>query len=135
MKTKEIENRADVYLLVSTFYDKIKKDDFIGPIFLRIISEEEWEDHLQKLTDFWETNLFFVRKFKGNPMKAHKDVDAQFNHVISQEHFGRWLQLWFTTIDELFHGNKATEAKERARNIASMLFFRMFEVKPKPTTT
>lgn len=135
MSTKEIENRADVYLLVSTFYNKIKKDDFIGPIFLKIIPDNEWESHLQKLTDFWETNLFFVRKFKGNPMKAHKDVDAQFNHSISQEHFGRWLQLWFNTVDELFHGNKATEAKERARNIASMLFFRMFEVKPKSPTT
>lgn len=135
MSTKEIENRADVYLLVSTFYNKIKEDDFIGPIFLKIIPDNEWESHLQKLTDFWETNLFFVRKFKGNPMKAHKDVDAQFNHSISQEHFGRWLQLWFNTVDELFHGNKATEAKERARNIASMLFFRMFEVKPKSPTT
>ena len=135
MNKKEIENRADIYLLVSTFYSKIKEDDFIGPIFLKIIPENEWESHLQKLTDFWETNLFFVRKFKGNPMKAHKDVDTTFNHTISQEHFGRWLHLWFTTIDALFYGDKAIEAKERARNIASMLFFRMFEVKPKSPTT
>ena len=131
MSKKEIENREDVYLLVKTFYDKIKKDDFIGPIFIKTISEEDWEPHLQKLTDFWETNLFFVRKFKGNPMKAHKDVDANFNHAISQEHFGRWLQLWFETIDTFFIGAKASEAKERARNIASMLFFRMFDAKPK----
>lgn len=131
MSTKEIENRADVFLLVNTFYNKIKKDDFIGPIFLKTIPEEEWNPHIEKLTDFWETNLFFVRKFKGNPMKAHQDVDANFQHNIQQEHFGKWLELWFTTIDELFHGQKANEAKERARNIASMLFFRMFEKKPK----
>ena len=131
MDKKEIENREDIYLLVSTFYDKLKKDDFIGPIFLKTISDEQWEPHLQKLTDFWETNLFFVRKFKGNPMKAHKDVDANFNHSISQEHFGRWLHLWFGTIDDFFEGTKANEAKERARNIASMLFFRMYEAKPK----
>ena len=87
MGRKEIENRDDVYLLVSTFYNKLKKDDFIGPIFLKAIPEEKWESHLQKLTDFWETNLFFVRKFKGNPMKAHKDLDRNFNHSISQEHF------------------------------------------------
>lgn len=131
MDKKEIESREDVYLLVATFYDKIKKDDFIGPFFLKTISEEEWEPHLQKLTDFWETNLFFVRKFKGNPMKAHKDLDRNFNHIISQEHFGKWLQLWFETIDSLFIGAKAQEAKERARNIASMLFFKIFDVKPK----
>lgn len=133
MVKKEIENREDVYLLVSTFYKKIKEDDFIGPIFLRVIPQEKWESHLQKLTDFWETNLFFVRKFKGNPMKAHKDLDKRVNNSISQEHFGRWLQLWFETLELLFFGTKANEAKERARNIASIMFFKIFEAKPKPT--
>ncbi|WP_233897956.1 group III truncated hemoglobin [Tenacibaculum piscium] len=132
---KEIENRDDVFLLVNTFYNKIKADDFIGPIFLKTIPADAWDAHLEKLTDFWESNLFFVRKFKGNPMKAHKDLDAHFNHSISQEHFGRWLLLWFETLDENFHGNKANEAKERARNIASMLFFKMFEDKPKETNS
>ena len=37
MSLKEIKERQDVFLLVSTFYDKIKKDDFIGPIFLEMI--------------------------------------------------------------------------------------------------
>ncbi|CAL2063219.1 group III truncated hemoglobin [Tenacibaculum sp. 190524A05c] len=127
MAKKQIENREDVFVLVSTFYDKIKKDDVIGEFFLETIPEEEWDDHLLKLTDFWETNLFFVRKFKGNPIKAHRDVDANFNNAIQQEHFGRWLQLWFSTVDELFSGEKATQAKERARNIASMLFFKIYE--------
>ncbi|CAM1370807.1 group III truncated hemoglobin [Tenacibaculum xiamenense] len=131
MNKREIESREDVYLLVSTFYDRIKKDDFIGPIFIETIPEAEWKDHLEKLTDFWETNLFFVRKFKGNPVKTHKDVDRNFEYNISQNHFGRWLQLWFSTIDELFVGEKANNAKERARNIASMLFFKMFENRPK----
>ena len=127
MVKKQIENREDVFVLVSTFYDKIKKDDVIGEFFLKTIPEEEWDDHLLKLTDFWETNLFFVRKFKGNPIKAHRDVDANFNNAIQQEHFGRWLQLWFSTVDELFFGEKATQTKERARNIASMLFFKIYE--------
>ncbi|WBX74704.1 group III truncated hemoglobin [Tenacibaculum pacificus] len=135
MDKKEIENREDVYLLVATFYDKIKEDDFIGPIFLKRIPADAWESHLQKLTDFWESNLFFVRKFKGNPMKAHKDVDKDFDYSIYQEHFGRWLQLWFETLDENFYGAKANDAKERARNIASTLFFRMFDAKPKETNS
>lgn len=131
MELRDIENRADIFLLVTTFYGKIKKDSFIGPVFLEVIPENEWESHLEKLTDFWETNLFLVRKFKGNPMKAHKDVDAHFNHTIEQKHFGKWLEIWFTTVDELFSGTKAYEAKERARNIASILFLKMFEAKPK----
>lgn len=130
MELRDIENRADIFLLVNTFYAKVKKDTFIGPIFLEIILEDEWESHLEKLTDFWESNLFYARNFKGNPMKAHKDVDAHFNHTIQQVHFGKWLEIWFTTVNELFTGTKANEAKERARNIASVLFFRMFDAKP-----
>ena len=127
MDKKEIASREDIYLLVLTFYERIKKDDLIGPIFIKMIPQKEWEDHLIKLTDFWETNLFFVRKFKGNPIALHKNIDKNFEYSISQKHFGRWLQLWFSTIDELFVGDKAYSAKERARNIASMLFFKMFD--------
>ena len=76
MSVREISNREDVFLLVSTFYDKIKKDDFIGPIFLEAIPNKEWENHLEKLTDFWETNLFFAKKYKGNPMQVHQKLDV-----------------------------------------------------------
>ncbi|CAM1343683.1 group III truncated hemoglobin [Tenacibaculum amylolyticum] len=131
MHKKEIQDRADVFLLVSTFYEKIKRDETIGEFFTKTIPESEWDDHIEKLTDFWETNLFFVRKFKGNPIKAHRDVDRNFNFKIGQEHFGQWLFLWFFTIDELFIGEKANQAKERARNIASMLFFKLYDAKLK----
>ncbi len=131
MYPKEIENREDVYKLVATFYDKLRVDDFIGPIFLKAIPDEKWETHLQKLTDFWETNLFRVAKFKGNPMRVHKQLDADNDYIIDQKHFGKWLELWFGTIDEFFIGEKANIAKERARNIASMFFFKMYELKPK----
>ena len=131
MEKREIATRADVFLLVSSFYDKIKRDEVIGHFFLKAIPTDKWDEHLEHLTDFWETNLFFVRKFKGNPIAKHRNVDENSDYKISQEHFGRWLQLWFTTVDEYFVGIKATQAKERARNIASMLFFKLYENKPK----
>lgn len=133
MDKKELEQRSDIFLLVNSFYEKIKKDDILSEIFIKMIPEDEWNKHIEKLTDFWETNLFFVRKYKGNPIKVHHDVDVNFNHIISQEHFGRWLQLWFNTVDAHFYGEKANQAKERARNIASMLFLKIFENRSKKT--
>jgi len=127
VKMKEIKSREDIFLLVSTFYSHVKQDDFIGPIFLEIIPDDEWDSHIQKLTDFWQSNLFFQRVYKGNPLKKHINVDQKFDNEISQKHFGRWLQLWFSTVDTLFYGQKADEAKERARNIASLLFLRIYE--------
>ena len=100
----KIESREDVSLLVHTFYSKIRKDDLLGPIFNAHISEEEWPQHLIKLTDFWETNLFGVRKFKGSPTKKHLKVDKNLDYTIDQMHFGKWLQLWVETINKLFVG-------------------------------
>ncbi|CAI8432506.1 MAG: Group 3 truncated hemoglobin ctb [Polaribacter sejongensis] len=133
MSVREINNREDVFLLVTTFYDKIKKDDFIGPIFLKTIPNKEWEQHLEKLTDFWETNLFFAKKYKGNPMQVHQKLDESNKYLISQKHFGKWLELWISTLDELFVGDKAIKAKNSARNISFLLFLKMFKNKPKET--
>lgn len=125
MDKREIKDRQDVKLLVETFYGKIRKDNVLGPIFNGIISE--WDSHLDLLTDFWETQLFLKRKYVGNPVLAHQEVDDQMNHSITPEHFGLWLNLWFATIDELFEGEKAWIAKNRAQKMSTMLFMQIYQ--------
>ena len=122
---KDIENRKDVSLLVDAFYKKIRKDEILGPIFNRIISD--WEAHLVLLTDFWETQLFLKRKYYGNPVTAHQEVDDKMSHTITSEHFGLWLNLWFETLDELFEGETAWVAKNRAQKMSTMLFMKIYE--------
>lgn len=126
---KEIENREDVFNLVDTFYAKVRKDELLGPIFNKHI--KDWPSHLERLTDFWETNLFFVRKFKGNPMLKHRLVDASENYSINELHFGVWLNHWFQTIDSMFEGEKANMAKNRARNMGTFFHINMFQARPK----
>jgi len=125
-----IESRKDVSRLVNSFYAKIRKDSMLGPIFNRHIAEDQWPAHLSKLTDFWETNLFGIAKFKGNPSAKHVQVDASMKHKVDQVHFGKWLQIWFETIDELFEGKLATKAKESARKMAIGQFMVMFKNRP-----
>ena len=103
MADRKIETREEVSLLVRTFYAKVRKDELLGPIFNGIITD--WETHLELLTDFWETNLFFNRKYFGNPMHAHVEVDKKVNNTISEMHFGTWINLWVQTIDDLFDPN------------------------------
>lgn len=124
MNKEDIKNRADVKLLVETFYIKIRADKVLGPIFNGII--KDWEPHLVLLTDFWETQLFLTRKYHGNPVTAHQEVDDKTNHTITSEHFGFWLNLWFETIDELYEGEVAWIAKNRAQKMSTMLFMQMF---------
>lgn len=126
---KTIENRADIAALVHQFYAKIRADKEIGFYFNDII--KDWETHLEKLTDFWETNLFAVKKYKGNPHEVHNEVDAHFNGVITAEVFGIWLNHWFQTIDELFEGDNAEILKRRAQKMSTFLFLSMFEHRKK----
>ncbi|CAG2533448.1 MAG: group III truncated hemoglobin [Maribacter dokdonensis] len=127
----KITNRDDVSLLVHTFYDKIRQHELLGPIFNGHISEEQWPAHLSKLTDFWESNLFGVRTFRGSPSKAHVNVDKNLNHTISQNHFAQWLQLWFETIDELFEGELADRAKEMARRMSTGQYIHIWQNRPR----
>ncbi|MEP1489128.1 MAG: group III truncated hemoglobin [Algibacter sp.] len=115
---KDIENRDDLFLLVSTFYSEIRKDDILAPIFNSHIENDKWPEHLNKLTDFWMTGLFGVICFKGNPTEAHRNVDKNLNHIIDETHFDTWLTLWFSTIDSLYVGPLASRAKNAAVKMA-----------------
>ncbi|OHX68278.1 group III truncated hemoglobin [Flammeovirga pacifica] len=121
---KDLENREDIILLVNSFYDKVKQHPTLGPFFNEQI-KIDWDKHLPIMYDFWESNLFSVNKYKGNPVVTHQSVDKISS--IEQKHFGHWLQLWFNTLDQHFQGVNADTLKSRARNMSHMLFMKIFQ--------
>jgi len=129
MQKHDIKTREDVSKLIHTFYADVREDELLGPIFNSMI--KDWDKHLDLLTDFWETNLFFVKKYAGNPLAAHVRADKFHNHTINEFHFGIWLNLWFKNIDSLFEGENAQLAKNRARNMSTFMNMEIFKHKPK----
>jgi len=127
MKKTDISSRDDVKLVVSEFYKKVRADAFLGPFFNKVISD--WEAHIENLTDFWESSLFLKTKYYGNPLEAHVKVDAENNHSITEHHFGAWLNLWHETINDLFVGDYAENAKRRARKMGTFLYLKIFEAR------
>ncbi|MCR8667966.1 group III truncated hemoglobin [Aestuariibaculum sp. M13] len=127
MTKKDITTREDVYLLVSSFYTKVRKDSVLGPFFNNVITD--WDAHIEKLTTFWESSLFLKTKYLGNPLEVHVKVDQENNHSITDVHFGLWLNLWFQTIDELFQGDYAGNAKRRARKMGTFLYMEIFKAR------
>lgn len=126
---KDIKNREDISLLVRTFYDKIRADEEISFYFNEMI--QDWEEHLEKLTDFWEMNLFGGKKYKGDPLQAHVKVDAHFGGKIGPNEFGIWLNHWAQTLDELFVGENVDILKRRARKMGTFIYMGMFNSRPK----
>jgi len=125
MEKKDIQNREDVFLLVSEFYKKVRIDSVLGPFFNTVISD--WDEHIQRLTTFWESSLFLKTRYTGNPLQAHIKVDKDNNNSITELHFGLWLNLWYQTIDELFVGDYAENAKSRARKMGTFLYLNIFQ--------
>lgn len=133
MDKKDINTREDVAFLVDSFYIKVRQDITLGPIFNNAITD--WDKHLNHLTTFWESSLFFSRKlehkYKGNPLEVHVKVDQDHDNSITELHFGIWLNHWMQTIDELFQGEVADNAKRRARKMGTFLYLKIFEARQK----
>lgn len=119
---KDIESRQDIELLVNTFYGKVKEDNLIGYIF-QDVAKVNWDLHLPKMYDFWETILFGQKGFKGNPMEVHFKLNMI--HPLEAEHFDRWKELFNNVVNELFSGPFATLAKQKAESIAGLMLFKM----------
>jgi len=120
---KDIESRDDIELLVKSFYEKVKIDPVIGSIFTDI-ARVNWEKHLPVMFDFWENTIFYTGSYSGNPMKSHQNLNRLF--PLTKEHFSRWNQLFASTIDELFEGDKAVLAKQRAISISTVMQLKLF---------
>ncbi|WP_090679343.1 group III truncated hemoglobin [Myroides guanonis] len=110
---KDIENLEDVKQLVNMFYERVRINELIGPIFNAKI-QDRWEMHLQQMYNFWQTVLLEEHTYNGRPFPPHAHLP------ISQEHFDTWLELFKNTLDELFDGPKVEEAKWRANQMAQM---------------
>ena len=54
---RDVENREDLYLLMSEFYKKLLADNNINYIFTEV-AKIDLEPHLIELVDFWEQMLF-----------------------------------------------------------------------------
>lgn len=111
MPGNDINTSDDIKLLVDSFYDKVRKDNVIGHIFNTIIGND-WSVHLPIMYQFWGSGLLHTPGYSGNPVKKHIELDKKI--PLEKVHYNQWLVLWNETIDSLFSGTVAEEAKKRA---------------------
>lgn len=118
----DLKDRNDIVVLVNKFYDKVNKDDKIA-FFFNDIVKVNWDLHLPKMYDFWETLIFGKKAYKGNPMLKH--VLMAQKEPMEAYHFERWLSLWKETITENFKGECADIALYKAEQIGSLMAFKV----------
>lgn len=120
----DIEDRADVERLVRAFYGRALTDPIIGFIFVDV-AQLDLEEHLPVIASFWETILLGNQTYAGGAFRVHADLHRQV--TLRAGHFERWLLLWRTTVDELFVGERAEQAKSHALRVARAFHSRLPE--------
>jgi hemoglobin len=118
----DIEDRADVERLVRAFYGRVLVDPVIGWIFTDI-AHLDLEAHVPAITSFWETILLGTPTYGGGAFAPHARLHAKV--PLRSGHFERWLVLWRATVDELFAGPRAEQAKAHAQRVARAFHSRL----------
>lgn len=118
----DITNRADLLKLMRSFYQKLLGDPSISYLFTDI-ARIDLDHHLPVLVDFWDNILFGSDTYRRNAMQPHMDLHAK--SPILPSHFDTWLNYFSATVDELFSGETAFRAKERALSIATIMKIRV----------
>lgn len=121
---KDISSREDLFLLVSKFYDKLLADDSISYLFTDI-AKINLDHHLPVLVDFWDSILFQSDTYQKNAMQPHINIHQKSK--LQPHHFQTWLSYFNETVDELFEGEKAFIAKEKAISIATVMKIKLMQ--------
>jgi hemoglobin len=76
-----------------------------------------WPEHLEKMYRFWQTILLEVHSYSGSPF-LHTNIYPLINPTLIDGNF-------IATVDGLFKGPIAEEAKLRAKNMAEMFNYKI----------
>ncbi|SMD12525.1 group III truncated hemoglobin [Pedobacter nyackensis] len=117
----DIQHKEDIQYLVETFYHSALTDQLIGPVFRA--ANFKLEAHIPVMVAFWETILFDVITYKGNPMLKHLELNRTV--PLKPAHFERWMKIWTDTVNNKFEGPIAQKAIVRATSIAQLMEYKI----------
>ncbi len=106
--------------LVDRFYDKIRMDATLGPLFDRRI-DGNWPTHLDRMKRFWSSVLLKSGKYKGKPVPVHMAITE-----IKSDDFRIWLELFHQTANEVLGTDAAIPTLKAAERIAQSLWMAKF---------
>jgi hemoglobin len=105
---KDIQTEEDLVLLVDTFYNRAFEDGMLAPHFEGM----DFDAHKPQMVHFWAFVLLNKAGYTTNVFDKHIHLK------VGKAHFAQWLKIFNETVDDLFEGEKANDAKLRATTLA-----------------
>lgn len=109
----------DLQQLVAAFYKQVETHAVLSGYF----KDVNWDVHLPKMVRFWDSILFFSGAYNGKPMEVHEQLHAVM--PLNPEVFDSWIALFCEVVDLHFEGLNATQLKNKARSIATVMRLRV----------
>jgi hemoglobin len=96
--------------VVVEFYRRARREAVLGPVFEVYI--QEWDTHLDRMTDFWSAALLRTGRYSGRPVERHRGIDN-----LRDEHFRHWIVLFEETVRDLCAPREAEAFLVRAQRM------------------
>lgn len=112
---EQLVDEAGVRRLVQAFYERVRDDDLLGPVFEARLSTD-WDHHLDRMVAFWSGVLLGRPGFRGDPVGVHRAIPGLGPH-----HFDRWLDLFGATLEDVVPGPAAADILARASRMRVVL--------------
>ncbi len=113
--TERLPSEEMITNVVLSFYDSIRQDDLLGPVFGPRI-DGHWEDHLTTMVDFWSSVILTSGRYQGQPLSVH----GQLGHI-GPAMWQRWIALFTNAARENCPPYGAQVMIQRAEQIADHL--------------
>jgi hemoglobin len=108
--------QALVRKVITLFYDKVRSDAVLGPVFAEAIGDD-WNPHIERIVLFWLTATRLGRGYDGRRfMPAHLR-----NRSIRADQLPRWLELFRSTAAEQCSPQIASALVDIAERMAETL--------------
>lgn len=116
MSRSDLCTEQEITTLVHGFYDRVRADAILGPIFNEHITD--WDTHLAIMVRFWSSLLLGSGTYSGTPMPKHVALPD-----LTADMFRHWLALFEQTTSQLPNRAMADKALDFAQRIARSLWF------------
>ena len=115
MHKPDLDNREQVDRFVDRFYERLLKDDVLGPIFLDVAAVD-LDVHLPHIKDYWAKLLLGETAYRRHTMNIHRRLHGR--RALTRADFDRWLAYFISAVDSGWEGPNAERAKRVATAIA-----------------
>ncbi len=107
-------NAETLRIMLDSFYEHVRKDELIGPIFEDMIgtTDEDWAPHMDRVVAFWCSVLLGSKTYGGGFMMKHGTIPG-----LEMRHFKRWMEIFMPVVSDHYDVTPSIDITIKAQTL------------------